>query len=84
MINGFRIWARPRGSDAVRASLIETKNGVLVAATPNTGIFLQFPETGEPPLHFDHFNGIEAERMLALTEDHEGESLGRHGWVGLD
>ena len=59
------------------ASLMETRNGILVAATPNTGIFLQFPGTGEPPLHFDHFNGIEAERILALTEDHEGNL-----WVG--
>ncbi len=30
------------------ASLIETKNGVLAAATPNTGIFLQFPKPANP------------------------------------
>jgi ligand-binding sensor domain-containing protein/signal transduction histidine kinase len=64
-------------------SLIETSGGTLVAATPNTGIFLLFPGTGKPPLHFTQFGGIEADRILSLTEDREGNLWIGTGGAGL-
>jgi signal transduction histidine kinase/ligand-binding sensor domain-containing protein len=57
--------------------LFETRNGTLVATTVNAGLFLLFPGTGAPPLHYDHFNGVETERILSLMEDREGNL-----WVG--
>ena len=64
-------------------SLIETRNGILVAATPNTGIFLMFPGTGEPPLHYSQFSGIEADRILSLMEDRESNLWIGTGGAGL-
>ena len=57
--------------------LTETRNGTLVAATANTGLFLLFPGTGEPPLHFNRFNGFQADWIPAVLEDREGNL-----WVG--
>jgi ligand-binding sensor domain-containing protein/anti-sigma regulatory factor (Ser/Thr protein kinase) len=57
--------------------LIETRNGTLVAATSNTGFFLLFPGTGEPPLHFNRFNGFQADWIPEVMEDREGDL-----WVG--
>jgi signal transduction histidine kinase/ligand-binding sensor domain-containing protein len=66
--------------------LTETKNGTLVAATSNTGFFILFPGTGEPPLHFNRISGFQADWILSLLEDREGNlwaGTGGNGLIGL-
>ncbi|MBC8095459.1 MAG: hypothetical protein H7Y43_06580 [Akkermansiaceae bacterium] len=57
--------------------MTEARDGTLIAATPNTGIFMLFPRTGETPLHLNRFNGFQADWILSLAEDREGNF-----WVG--
>jgi len=57
--------------------LTETKNGTLVAATASAGFFLLHPGTGEPPLHFNRFNGVQADWIFSVMEDREGDL-----WIG--
>jgi signal transduction histidine kinase/ligand-binding sensor domain-containing protein len=57
--------------------LTETRNGTLVAATANTGFFLLFPGAEEPPLHFNYFNGFQADWITSMIEDRK-DNL----WVG--
>lgn len=63
--------------------LAETRNGTLVAATSNTGIFLLFPGTDEPTQHINHFNGLEADWITSLAEDREGDLWLGSGGTGL-
>jgi signal transduction histidine kinase/ligand-binding sensor domain-containing protein len=63
--------------------MTETRNGTLVAATSNTGIFLLFPGTDNPTQHFDQFNGMEADWILSVIEDREGNLWLGSGGTGL-
>ena len=67
-------------------SLVETKNGMLVAATANTGIFLLFPGTNEPTQHINRFSGFQADWITSVTEDRENNlwlGTGANGLVEL-
>ena len=71
---------------AALTSMVETKNGTLLAATSNNGFFILFPGTDEKPLRFNRINGFQADWVLSLTEDREGNlwvGTGGAGLVGL-
>lgn len=63
--------------------LTETSNGTLVAATSNTGVFLLFPGTDQPAQHVNQFDGFEADWILSLAEDREGNLWVGSGGAGL-
>ena len=63
--------------------LTETKNGMLVAATSSQGIFLLFPGTDQSAQHINYFNGLEADWILAMAEDREGDLWLASGGTGL-
>lgn len=63
--------------------LTELRNGTLVAATGNTGVFLVFPGVDEPPLHFNSFDGFEASWILSVMEDRENNLWLGTGGSGL-
>jgi ligand-binding sensor domain-containing protein/signal transduction histidine kinase len=58
-------------------SFVETRNGTLLAGTSSDGFFILFPGTGAPPLHFNRISGFQADWVLSLIEDREGNL-----WVG--
>ena len=58
-------------------SFIETGNGSLLAGTPGDGFFILFPGTDEKPIHFNRISGFQADWILSLLEDREGNL-----WVG--
>ena len=58
-------------------SFVETRDGTLLAGTSSDGFFILFPGTGRPPLHFNRFGGFQADWILSLLEDREGNL-----WVG--
>jgi signal transduction histidine kinase/ligand-binding sensor domain-containing protein len=64
-------------------SLMETKDGALLAATSSSGFFILFPGTEEKPLHFSHANGFQADWILSLMEDREGNLWVGTGGAGL-
>ena len=67
-------------------SLVETKNGDLLGGTSNDGFYLLFPGTGEKALHFNRINGFQADWILSLMEDREGNlwaGTGGSGLIGL-
>jgi signal transduction histidine kinase/ligand-binding sensor domain-containing protein len=63
--------------------LTETRNGTLVAATANTGFFLLYPGTDQPPLHFNYFNGFQADWITSVMEDREDNLWFGTGGNGL-
>lgn len=69
---GHMPWGR-----SVLTRLIETRNGVLAAGTPNDGLYLVFPGQAERPLHFDTTSGFPSDWVISLCEDREGNI-----WVG--
>jgi signal transduction histidine kinase/ligand-binding sensor domain-containing protein len=67
-------------------SLVETKNGALLAGTSNDGFYLLFPGVGEKAMHFNRINGFQADWILSLMEDREGNlwaGTGGSGLIGL-
>jgi ligand-binding sensor domain-containing protein/signal transduction histidine kinase len=67
-------------------SMVETKNGTLLAGTSNDGFFILFPGTDEKPLHFNRINGFQADWILSLMEDREDNlwvGTGGNGLIGL-
>jgi signal transduction histidine kinase/ligand-binding sensor domain-containing protein len=63
--------------------LAETSTGMLIAATANAGIFLLFPGTDQPAQHINQFDGFDAEWILSLAEDREGNLWVGSGGAGL-
>lgn len=59
------------------SSLLETRNGTLLAGTANNGFFLLFTNTDEKPLHFNRTSGFQSDWIISLIEDREGNF-----WVG--
>ena len=57
--------------------LAETRGGILLAETSNTGSYLLFPGTTAAPLHINYVNGYQADWMTSVTDDQEGDV-----WVG--
>jgi len=64
-------------------SFVETRNGTLLAGTSSDGFFILYPGTGRPPLHFNRFGGFQADWVLSLLEDREGNLWGGTGGNGL-
>ena len=65
---------------------VETKNGTLLAGTSSDGFFILFPGTANAPLHFNRISGFQADWILSLLEDAEGNlwvGTGGNGLVGL-
>ena len=58
-------------------SFVETRNGILLAGTSSDGFFILFPGTDASPLHFNRISGFQADWILSLLEDREGNI-----WVG--
>ncbi len=58
-------------------SMVETKSGTILAGTSNNGFFILFPGTDRKPMHFNRINGFQADWILSLLEDREGNL-----WVG--
>jgi len=54
-----------------RHLLVETRNGTLLASTSATDFSFCFPH-GRPPLHFNRISGFQADWILSLLEDREG------------
>ena len=67
-------------------SFVETKNGTLLAGTSSDGFYILFPDTTTVPLHFNRVSGFQADWILSLLEDAEGNlwvGTGGNGLVGL-
>ena len=58
--------------------MVETKKAeTILAGTSNNGFFILFPGTDRKPMHFNRINGFQADWILSLLEDREGNL-----WVG--
>ena len=62
---------------AALTCMVETKSGTILAGTSNNGFFILFPGTDRGPMHFNRINGFQADWILSLLEDREGNL-----WVG--
>jgi signal transduction histidine kinase/ligand-binding sensor domain-containing protein len=62
---------------AALTSLVETRNGTLLAGTSNNGLFLLFPDMDEKSLHFNRASGFQSDWVISLMDDREGNF-----WVG--
>jgi ligand-binding sensor domain-containing protein len=58
-------------------SFIETRNGSLLAGTASDVFFILFPGTDEKPIQSNRISGFQADWILSLLEDREGNL-----WVG--
>jgi ligand-binding sensor domain-containing protein/signal transduction histidine kinase len=83
-------WVQPLGvapwSFSPLTTMVETRAGVLLAGTSGSGFYFLFPGTEQKPLHFDRINGFQADWILSLMEDREGNlwvGTGGNGLLGL-
>ena len=58
-------------------SLMETRDGLLCAATSDSGLYLVFPGKNEKPLHFGRSSGLPSDWVISFWEDRE-----RNVWIG--
>jgi ligand-binding sensor domain-containing protein len=75
----------PWGEDPL-THFLETRNGLLVAATADRGLFVVAPDGSGEASQFCHSNGFAADWILSLMEDREANlwvATGNAGLAGL-
>jgi signal transduction histidine kinase/ligand-binding sensor domain-containing protein len=59
-------------TNSLLTRLIETRDGILAAATVSDGLYLTSRRAPEETLHFNHLNGLPSDWISSLFEDREG------------
>lgn len=72
----------PWGEDPL-TDLIETHNGLLVAATADRGLYVLTKDGSGEPAHFSRTNGFPTDWVVSVMEDKEGDIWVATGSAGL-